>query len=661
MTAIPPSFSRVPTLMASQLMSSNVLSSSRALLDTQLQLASGRAISRPSDDAIGSGALGVLDEMIERREQLGRNLSHADAVLATMDSALGEASELLLEAKGIGFSEIGAGSSADARAAQATVVGALLDQFISLANREYQGIHFFGGEATARPPIEERLNGLAYVGTNGGMATDLGMALPIDITMGGDVVFGAVSGRVQGDHDLDPDLTDATRLSDLNGARGLGVEPGTLLVTVTPAGDDLTVDLSSADTISDVVTLLNDALGAGTAAIDPVNETALQITPPAGVTLDISDDGTGFTAADLGIVGTFAGPAGGVGGDLNARLTPRTELSSLEDAGLGVPLGTIRIENAGQQRDVDLSSAKTIEDVQNAIAALRIGARLEIDAAGDRLDLVNTISGGQLSVGEVGGSTATELGIRSFAGTTALSDFNHGEGVQIISESVDPATGLPDPTRDLDFQVALHDGRTFEVDLAGAETVDDVLTAINDAATTAGVVVPGEFTAGLATTGNGLVLTDGTAGGTDLSVTALNGSFAARDLGLLGTTSSATLAGTDRATVAVDGVFSHLIALRDALLNNDTNGISFATSRLEADIERTASARAEVGGRARRVADAAYRQEDLMIQDESIRSQIRDLDYTKAAVRFSMLQQQLQAGLTTTAQVSSLSLLDFLR
>ena len=50
-----------------------------------------------------------------------------------------------------------------------------------------------------------------------------------------------------------------------------------------------------------------------------------------------------------------------------------------------------------------------------------------------------------------------------------------------------------------------------------------------------------------------------------------------------------------------------------------------------------------------------------MIQDESIRSQIRDLDYTKAAVRFSMLQQQLQAGLTTTAQVSSLSLLDFLR
>jgi flagellin-like hook-associated protein FlgL len=44
----------------------------------------------------------------------------------------------------------------------------------------------------------------------------------------------------------------------------------------------------------------------------------------------------------------------------------------------------------------------------------------------------------------------------------------------------------------------------------------------------------------------------------------------------------------------------------------------------------------------------------------NLRSQIQDLDYTEAAIRFSMLQQQLQAGLTTASRLANLSLLDFL-
>jgi flagellin-like hook-associated protein FlgL len=381
-----------------------------------------------------------------------------------------------------------------------------------------------------------------------------------------------------------------------------------------------------------------------------------EIVPTAGaVTIA---DATGGTAADLGLVGTFP-PGGGTGADVDPRLTELTPLSSL--SGVTVPLGTIRLTNAGQTRDVDLSPAQTVRDLMNLVEAAGLGVRVEIDAEGDRLDFVNELSGGMMGIAEVAGSlTATELGVRSLSGATLLSDFNDGLGVQIRSGSVDPITGLPDPAADLDFRITLKDGRSFDVDLAGARTVQDVLDSINAAMSAGGVAVPAEFQAALAADGNGIELTDLTAG-TTTTVTALNGSEAASDLGIAGATDSATLTGEDRAMVAVPSVFSHLIALREALLANDERGITLAGERLEQDIATLAEARAEVGVKSQRVTQAVTREEDLLIQDRALRSEVQDLDFTEAAIRFATLQQQLQASLATAGQTTSLSLLDFLR
>ncbi|MEE9533769.1 MAG: flagellin, partial [Acidimicrobiia bacterium] len=149
------------------------------------------------------------------------------------------------------------------------------------------------------------------------------------------------------------------------------------------------------------------------------------------------------------------------------------------------------------------------------------------------------------------------------------------------------------------------------------------------------------------------------AGGT-FSITALNGSFAGSDLGILGQSTGAIMIGSDRATVAVNSVFSHLIDLRDSLRANNELGITLAGGALDGDINRLAEARAHMGVLSRRVTATTVREEDLRIQDMSLRSQYQDLDFTEAAIRFSQLQQQLQAGLLTTSQVTSLSLLDFL-
>ncbi|MDZ4755301.1 MAG: flagellin [Phycisphaerae bacterium] len=660
MASIPSNLSRVPTLLASRLTYSSIMQSSQRMLRVQEQLATGRALNRPSDDVVGTSAVSVLDDRIERRDQRQSNLGQADSVLGSLDGSLADLTDLISEAKGLGLSQIGIGSDAATRKNQAKVIDALLDAAVGISNRDQRGIHYFGGSAHATEPLQGLNGGYRYIGEGEGMVTDIGLGSKVPITMSAEQAFGALSGRVEGFSDLNPSLTMATRLADLNGAGGTGVNLGAITVSVNSL--PTTVDLSDAETVGDVVTRISAAIQAfdpgAIVSIDGTDPGRLAITPSAGFIVTIADGSTDATAADLGLVGTYPAATTTTSLDLNPRLTDLTPLGALP--GLSTPLGLLRIRNANQVREVDLSGAATIRDLMNAFDGLGIGVRLEIAESGDRLNAKNELSGGYLSIEEIaGGTTATELGIRSLHTSTLLADFNQGRGVGQVNGKIDPISGLPDPSLNTDFQVTVKDGRSFAVDIDGATTVQDVLDVINAAAAAAGLT-PAEFTAGLVADGNGIALNDSTVG-TTTSVTDLNDSPSAEALGIIGSTTSASLDGTDRATVAVESVFSHLIQLRDALLANDERGISFATGRLDDDLSRAVEARADIGVRAQRVADATLREGDLSVQDQALRSQIQDLDYTEAALRFSSLQQILQAGYQTAAQMQDMSLLNFLR
>jgi flagellar hook-associated protein 3 FlgL len=658
-SSIPSNLNRVPTLLASRLTFNSITSSSARMLRLQEQLATGKAINRPSDDVVGTSAVSVLDDRIERREQRLKNLAQAEGLVGALDTALADLTDLLQEAKSLGLSQIGVGSDAATRANQAKVVDALLDSALGIANREQRGIRLFGGSAVGASPLQSLSGGWQYVGQGDGMVTDIGLGAGVPVTMGAEQAFGALSGRVEGFVDLNPGMTSATRLADLAGAQGTGINRGAITVKVNTTS--LTVDLGDAETVGDVVNRLAAAIqsidAGATVGISGADPSRFAITPSAGVTVTIADGSTAATAADLGLVQSYPGGTTTTSADVRPRLTELTQLASLP--GLTLPLGTIRIRNANQVRELDLSAAATVRDLMNAFDGLGIGVRLEIAATGDRLNARNELSGGALAIEEItGGTTATQLGIRSFHGTTLLADFNNGRGVGEVDGNIDPVSGLPDPSLNTDFRITVKDGRSFDVDIHGRTTVQGVIDAINAAASAAGLT-GAEFTAGLVTDGNGIRLTDATTG-SSTSVVDLNDSPAASDLGILGTSTGATLDGADRATVAVESVFSHLAALRDALLANDERGIEFATQRLDLDLSRAVEARADVGVRAQRIADQAVREEDLSVQDQSLRSQIRDLDYTDAALRFSNLQQILQAAYQTAARSQDLSLLNFL-
>lgn len=663
-----------------------------ALLGVQEQLSSGVAVGRFSDDAVKAAAISVLDSRLALSAQRHRNLDHADSALGTLDGALSDASDLVNEAKTIASTEVSTGATPAERSSQAQVVNSLIQNLYSIANRTGAAGHIFGGSTPGSPAVTALLGGYRYAGQGPGLLTDLGLGSEIPITLGAGNAIGDTSARVEGDVDLDPGLAQGTRLADLSGARGLGVTLGQVQFSFA-GGPATTIDLSGADSIRDVATKIQNALR------DYEQANNVTILGPAGVTVSggalsvdvaaatsgpnpqlvFSDLTNGVTAQDLGLAGPASGPpvvfaAGSSAGlELSAKLTWQTPISVLR--GVAGTLGSIKVSNLGQSRVIDLSTATTLEDVKNLIEGAGLGLRVDLNAARTGINVVNEVAAGRqqaMSIEEVSGSnfTATRLGIRTFAAGTRVQDFNDGRGVQIANGNVDPTTGLPDPTRDVDFTITLGDaappgGTTFSVDLRPQDmvTVQTVIDRINAQAAAAGVNVPGDFEAGLSDGSNGLVLKQNAAFGNAIALTEKNNSAALEGLGLAdGAYDAATgsFRATDRAKVRVDNLFSQLIDLRDALLNNDTSGITLASERLETSVDRLAQTRALVGGYARRVTDGTKQLEDQTLLDQKTKSSLQDTDYTAAAVRLNQLQVQLQAGLQVTAQSLQRSLLDFL-
>ena len=658
--SIPPVLHRVPGSLSSSMLLGSLSRTNRQLLDVQMQMASGYRVNRMSDDPIAARAIAVLEGVVLGREQRLRNLQHADGMIAMLDQSLSEASDLLLEAKSIGLGQVGVGADADTRQAQAQVIDAMIDNLVNIANRSHQGLFLFGGTDPTTMPIQALDGGYRWAAPGGGFITDTGLGASGAVTMGADEALGMISGRIEGDHDLQPGMIDSTLLSDLGGAVGEGATPGVIELTIN--GQLQQVDLSAAVTVGDVMKAIRQELQlvdpSADVTIDPADSSRFQITS-GGLDIQVVDQEGSSLAADLGLAGSFTPGSVTSGNDVDPALTMLTRLDAC--AGIDGPLGQVRISNGQQTRVIDCSGCETVQDLVELVHQQDIGVRVEISEDRTRLSFLNELSGASLSISEVdGGQTATMLGVRSLAGSTLLEDFNGGLGVQILVDGVDPVTGEPDPLADDDFLVTASDGTSFRVDLAGATTVSDALAMINQAAQEAGLDAAG-FSASLADDGNGILLVDGTGGTDPFTVTSLNGSSAAEDLGILGTGQEGRILGEDRATVAVESVISHLVYLRDALLGNDERGIAFAVEQLEFDISRVAQARAHAGIRAQRITNAVVRQEDLLIQDLSMKSSMKDLDFAEAAVRFSTLQQQLQAGLTISAATSSLSLLDFLR
>jgi len=650
MSSISPLLGRTSTLMSTALLRQRLQDTQRELLIAQDQATTGKKVSRGSDAPGSVSAILYLNQQAIERDQHFINLNHAVGVLNLTDGSLGDVTDILIEAQQIASSQIGVGSDEETRAAQSEVIDAQLRGILEIANRQYNNLSLFGGNNGAGVDelvFEEFLGGIRYRGSTENLSNDVGGITNEQFTSNGLDAFGALSTRVQSHIDADPGASGSTRLADINGARGLGFAPGSVVVTVNAAST--TVDLTTAETLADVSTRIDDAIntlspGAGSVTLGPGGYT---LNAAGGNTITLSDVPGGVTTADLGLAVTATGGST-AGADLNVRLT---ELTRLSDLGISLDQASGLLITQGAQSGVaDFSAATTVQDLQNAVDALGLGVRLTINDDQTGLDLVSEVSGVSLSIGENGGTTASDLGLRTLSDVTRLADFRDGIGVETT------------PVGDPDVSFALHDGSTFTVDLAAAVNAGDVIAQVQAAATTAGLAVGVDFDIAMATTGNGLVVTDNTAGGNDFVVANAGLSQAAGHLGIAGNAGAgATIAGTDEAQVRVDNALTHLMDLRNALATNHELGITIAGSSIEEDIDAAVSARARVGVQARRIEDQLRLVEDQDLQEQKMLSELQDADLTEVLTRFSQLQVQLQASMQVGSANLQLSLLDFLR
>jgi flagellin-like hook-associated protein FlgL len=445
-------------------------------------------------------------------------------------------------------------------------------------------------------------------------------------------------------------------------------------------------------------------------------------------------------------------------------------LSGVTTGGGGETLDTASgfiLTNGGEEVTLDISNAETVEDLLNLINGAGIGLLAEINADGDGINVRSRLSGADFTIGENGGTTAAQLGIRTYTGETELSALNRGAGVPTTSElesldvtqlddlriiardgtilnvnlagattlqdvadlinaatgnhdadtavtasvssngnflqlvdssttisddlTVDPSVGdaaeylgLVSPgaiegtssiTNDdgdyimsgtsvlgNDLMIEASDGTELWIDLAGAETIQDVVDRINDHPENQ--AMPKAITARLATTGNGIELVDG-AGGT-LRVHALEGSEAAYALGFVaeGQTAASSTTGTlqseDRHTLEVDSVFNTLNRLMAAVESGDVEQISRELERLDDDMQRVNFARADMGARLQSLQIIDQSLEDENVQLTTALSEEIDIDLIEAISNMTARQYAFEASLRTAGSLLQLTLLNFI-
>lgn len=452
--------------------------------------------------------------------------------------------------------------------------------------------------------------------------------------------------------DITPELLKTSRIDDLLGTKAqatlvTGSTNNDILIRATQNGERVDPDDPLSDPLNGVTVQLvaGGTAGSETAVYDPVAATlTVTIEPGASTAAQaveaINAEASGLFTAEIDFRDATSPTQAGQG-TLSAGSTAVTSGGSGEilDQSSG-----LLITNGRDPIQVDISEAETIEDLLNTLNKEELGLHAEINSAGNGINIRSRLSGADLTIGEVsGGSTATQLGVRTLTELTKIEDFNRGVGVAIEGDTT------------LDIQLTtLGVPTNYEVELGDAISVADVIDEI--ALQTGGAV-----TARLVEHGNGIELVDNT-GADELEVSGqvaeLLGFFDESQVNA--TSTSGTLAAEDRHTLEVDSAFNTLIRLRDALRNDDFPAIGDEINRIDEDLSRVSFARSEIGARLQNLDTIQTRHEDEEVAIRTALSDEIDVDLTEAITEFTRRQYAMQASLQTAGSLFQLSLLNYI-
>jgi len=155
-----------------------ILDQQTRVAGTQLQLASGKRINKPSDDPTGAAQILGLSESLKVTEQYQKNIEHARSRLELEDAALGSVGDALQRARELAVQGLNDTNGAQDRAAIAQEIRQLTDEVLGLANRkDGAGEYLFAGFQGQNAPFSHDGSGnFSYAGDQGQRQVQVGPA-----------------------------------------------------------------------------------------------------------------------------------------------------------------------------------------------------------------------------------------------------------------------------------------------------------------------------------------------------------------------------------------------------------------------------------------------------------------------------------------------------
>ncbi len=148
-----------------------------AMSDAQQQLTSGKRVQRASDDPASAARAERALAAMTRSEASLRGLDTSRSMTMFTEAALGDAGELLQQAREV---MVGAGNGSYSdhdRKSLAAKLSGLRGDLLSVANRsDGNGRYLFSGQGSNVPPLVDGPTGVTYVGTIGQLQASAGEA-----------------------------------------------------------------------------------------------------------------------------------------------------------------------------------------------------------------------------------------------------------------------------------------------------------------------------------------------------------------------------------------------------------------------------------------------------------------------------------------------------
>ncbi|OUS29696.1 flagellar hook-associated protein 3 [Gammaproteobacteria bacterium 45_16_T64] len=172
----------------------SMLDQQTKLSTTQLQLAAGKRIIKPSDDPIGSGIALSIKQLIQTSEQFVSNGQTGQTKLEVVESSLASVTDILNRSRDLVLQGSNGTLSGQDRRSLALEIESRLQELVSLANTQTaSGDYIFSGFATNVAPYTRDIAGnFIYNGDQGKQFVDVNSSLEVQTNFSGSELFSDV-------------------------------------------------------------------------------------------------------------------------------------------------------------------------------------------------------------------------------------------------------------------------------------------------------------------------------------------------------------------------------------------------------------------------------------------------------------------------------------